>query len=103
MARITHSTMNSELTFLSTQFRLCSAILVTRYISNCGQTPAVPELDWKTYLDSGTEDESHTSPSADSRAQFFGENKFSVPCDSQDDTKHRGNSNCARADDLTRN
>ena len=39
------STMDSELTFFSHAVCLCTAKLVTRCMSNCGQTPAVPESD----------------------------------------------------------
>ena len=35
-------------------------MLVTRYMSHCGQTRAVPEPDSETDLDSGAEDESYT-------------------------------------------
>ena len=44
----THNTFYNELrvdVFLVHAVCFCSAILVTRHMSNCGQTPAVPELD----------------------------------------------------------
>ena len=62
----THLTFYNELrvnVFLPTQFVQCSAILVTRHMSNCGQTPAVSDPDCETCLDTGAEDESYTSPS----------------------------------------
>ena len=44
VARITHSAMNSELTFFCPS-SLCSEILVKRHMSNRGQTLAAPEPD----------------------------------------------------------
>ena len=58
----THHTFYNEHrvdAFLSTQFCLCSAILVRRCVSNCGHRTRLR----KTCLDSGAEDESHASPS----------------------------------------
>ena len=103
VARITHSAMNSELTFLSTQF-VCALQFVVRYMSNCGQTPAVPEPDWETYLDSGAEDKSQTSRSlrrCSHVPSLSTQNMFSVHATVE--TAQNTDPNCANADNLTRN
>ena len=65
-------------------------------MSNCGHPPAIPEL--KT-------SHTHLRVCADAVhvPSLLVENTFFSPCDCRDGTEHRGNPNCARADDLTRN
>ena len=99
----THHTFYNELRvdFFVHAVRLCSAMSVSGHMSNCGQTPAVPEPERRIL--SGAEDESRLRVCDRCLHVPVGGEHVLSSCDCRDDTEHRGNPNCARADDLAGN